>query len=149
MPAIPAGATHSAPNTGARAFAQPMPRQHLHESTTPMAGYKEPSFQDRVTAAAKARDKALAKLQAKAPLDPAIVAERAAKAAAREAALAEKSAAAKADREAKAAARAAEAAARAAEAEAKALAENVPELTEAEKKALRDAKYAARKARKR
>ena len=47
-----------------------------------MAGYKEPSFEDRVSAAAQARAKALAKLQAKAPVDPAVEAERLAKAAA-------------------------------------------------------------------
>jgi hypothetical protein len=35
-----------------------------------MAGYKAPSFQDRVAAAAEAKAKALAKLQAKPPVDP-------------------------------------------------------------------------------
>lgn len=105
-----------------------------------MAGYKEPGFQDRVAAAAKAREAALAKLKAKPPVDPAVVAARIEKEREREAALAEK-----------AAQRVAERAARAEAAElakAKALAAIVPPPTEAEKKAARDAKYAARKARK-
>jgi len=105
-----------------------------------MAGYKEPGFQDRVAAAAKAREAALAKLKAKPPVDPAVVAARIEKEREREAALAEK-----------AAQRIAERAARAEAAElakAKALAAIVPPPTEAEKKAARDAKYAARKARK-
>jgi hypothetical protein len=107
---------------------------------TYMAGYKEPAFQDRVAAAAKARETALARLKAKPPIDPAVVAERIEKERAREAAVAER-----------AAQRAAERAERAAEAElakAKALAAIVPPPTEAERKAARDAKYAARKARK-
>ncbi|WP_028641973.1 DUF6481 family protein [Novosphingobium acidiphilum] len=105
-----------------------------------MAGYKEPAFQDRVAAAAKAREAALARLKAKPPIDPAVVAERIEKERAREVAAAER-----------AAQRAAERAERAAEAElakAKALAAIVPPPTEAERKAARDAKYAARKARK-
>ncbi|MEO7247247.1 MAG: DUF6481 family protein [Novosphingobium sp.] len=119
-----------------------------------MAGYKEPGFQDRVALAAKARDAALAKLKAKAPIDPAVVAERIAKAQEREAAqlaraaqkLEEKRLAA----EAKAAAieaekEAAAEAARLAEPPAKA---KKPKQTDEEKKAERDAKYLARKARK-
>ncbi len=49
-----------------------------------MAGYKEPGFEDRLKAAAAARAKALAHLKAKPPVDPAMLAERAAKAAKRE-----------------------------------------------------------------
>lgn len=98
-----------------------------------MAGYKEPGFQERVAAAAKARERALARLKAKPPVDPAVLAERAAKAREREAARAQ---------------RAAE------RAEARRLAETekataIPsEPTEAERKAARDKRYAARKARK-
>ncbi len=106
-----------------------------------MASYKDPSFEERTALARQAREKALAKLAAKAPLDPAIVAERQAAQAAREKAQAEKSAAkkaamlqAKADKQA-----AAEAAAEAAKA---------PVVSEEELKAARDAKYAARKKRK-
>lgn len=94
-----------------------------------MAGYKEPSFQDRVTAAAKARETALARYKAKPPIDPAVLAERAAKAKEREALKAQ---------------RAEER--RMAEAEKAAMAPREP--TEAERKAERDARYAARKARK-
>jgi hypothetical protein len=102
-----------------------------------MAGYKEPSFQDRVAAASKARETALARLKAKPPVDPAVLAERAAKAREREEAKAQ---------------RAAERAAQRAEAERLAEAEKAAAIasqpTEAERKAARDARYAARKARK-
>ncbi|MEO6091810.1 MAG: DUF6481 family protein [Novosphingobium sp.] len=117
-----------------------------------MAGYKEPGFQDRTAAAAKARAKALEQLQAKPPADPAVLAERAAKAREREAAQTEKRAAMQREREAKIAARIAKAAEL--EAEAARLKEEAesrlppPELTEAERKEARDARYAARKARK-
>ncbi len=90
------------------------------------------SFQDRIGNAAKAREKALAKLKAKAPQDPKVVAERVERQAQREAKEAEK-------REARRAARESEAAAKAAV---------PPPPTEEERKAARDAKYAARKARK-
>jgi len=102
-----------------------------------MAGYKEPAFQDRVAAAAKARESALARLKAKPPIDPAVVAERIEKEREREAAVAQRAAERVAERNA----------AREAE-KARKLAAIVPQLTEAEKKAARDAKYAARKARK-
>ena len=92
------------------------------------------SFQDRIAASAKAREKALAKLKAKAPLDPKVVAERVERHKQREAREAEKAEAKRADREAKAAEKAAKAAASA-------------PLSEEELKARRDAKYAARKAR--
>lgn len=98
-----------------------------------MAGYKEPGFQERVAAAAKARESALARLKAKPPVDPSVVAERIAKTR---------------EREAMRAQRATE------RAEARRLAEvekaaAIPsEPTEAERKAARDKRYAARKARK-
>lgn len=110
-----------------------------------MAGYKEPGFADRVAAANAARAKALARLQAKPALDPAEQAERAAKAARREAELAEKRAAALARREAERAERLAKKQART-EADSSAAAKVEP--TEEERKAARDARYAARKARK-
>lgn len=110
-----------------------------------MAGYKEPGVQDRIGAAAKARAKALEMLKSKPPIDPAVQAERLARAAEREAAEAAKREAAKAAREAKAAEKAAQReAARLAEI---AAAPRAPK-TEAELKAARDARYAARKARK-
>jgi hypothetical protein len=106
-----------------------------------MAAYKEPSFQERTALAQKAREKALKKLAAKPQLDDAEVARRKAAQVARAAAAAEKSAARKAAIEqAKADKQAATEAAAAAAAR--------PEPTEAELKAVRDAKYAARKARK-
>jgi hypothetical protein len=107
-----------------------------------MAGYKEPGFEDRVAAAAKAREAALAKLKAKPPVDPAVLAERAAKAREREAALAQRSAERAAAREA------ARLEAEAAKAAANVPVPEVPKPTEAELKAARDARYAARKARK-
>ncbi len=106
------------------------------EKTPFMAGYKEPGFEARRAAAASARDKALAKLKAQAPLDPAVLAERLAAAEAREKMQAEK----RALLSAKKAQELAEKAERAAKI--------APALTDAERKAVRDAKYAARKARK-
>jgi hypothetical protein len=101
-----------------------------------MAGYKEPGFDARRAAAASAREKALEKLKARAPLDPAAQAERIAAAEAREKLQAERRELLKA----KKAQELAEKAERAASV--------APTLTEAERKAARDAKYAARKARK-
>lgn len=101
------------------------------------------SFQDRVGQAAEAKRKALDKLKSKPPVDEAVAAARQEAARQREAKAEEKRAAkaeaAKAAEEAKAeeAAKSAEAAASAPKA-----------LTEAEKKAARDARYAARKSRK-
>lgn len=103
-----------------------------------MTGYKEPGLEARRAAAASARDKALAKLKAKAPLDPAVQAERIAAAEAREKAQAAKREELKA-KKAQELAEKAERAARLAPA---------PVPTEAERKAARDAKYAARQARK-
>ena len=102
-----------------------------------MASYKDPSFQERTALAQAARAKALALLAAKPAPDPALAAERQAARLAREAASAEKSAARKA----------ALAQAKADKAEAaKAAVKAVP--TEAELKAARDERYAARKKRK-
>lgn len=112
-----------------------------------MASFKDPSFQDRTSQAAEAKQRALEKLRQKPPVDEAVLAERQAARARREAAEAEtrnlKKAAEQAAKEAKAAATAA-----AAEAEAAAQAKFKPKLqTEAERKAARDARYAARKSR--
>lgn len=109
-----------------------------------MAGYKAPDFNERTAAARAAKQRALDALRNKPALDPAVVAERQAARAARDAAAAER----RADRQ-----RAAS------EAEADKLASRksepqavLPEparRSEAELKAARDARYAARKARKR
>ena len=103
-----------------------------------MASYKETSFQERTALAQKAREKALKKFADKPPVDEAVVAQRAAARLAREAATIEKS-------------RARRAAIEQAKAD-KLAAANAPEAlapTEAELKAARDEKYAARKKRKR
>ena len=108
-----------------------------------MKSYKDPSFQDRVASAAEAKRKALDNLRSKAPLDPEVAAERQAARRKREAAEAEKRAARK---QAVEAAKAAEAV-RKAETGA-GVADPSPVPTEAERKAARDARYAARKSRK-
>ena len=99
-----------------------------------MASYKDPSFQERTALAKQAREKALALLAAKPAPDAELIAQRKAAREAKEAAAREKSAARKAAiAEAKAA---------------KLAASQVPEKpkpTEAELKAARDARYAARK----
>lgn len=106
-----------------------------------MKSYKDPSFQDRVGRAAEAKQKALDNLRSKPKADPEVAAERQAARLRREAAEAEKRAARK---QAIEAAKSAEAA-RKAEAAANAA---VPVPSEAERKAARDARYAARKSRK-
>ncbi|MDQ3246342.1 MAG: DUF6481 family protein [Pseudomonadota bacterium] len=100
--------------------------------------FKDPSFQDRIGSAAKAKEKALDQLRSKPPLDEKLVAERQAKQLEREARGAEKAAARKAAQQAAKDDKAAEAAAKAAA---------PPPPTDAERKAARDARYAARKAR--
>lgn len=114
-----------------------------------MAGYKEPGFQERVANASQARQSALAKLKSKPQLNEVEIARLKAEHDAREAAKLEKSAALKAAREAE---REAEREAKRLRDEAAALAAmpppKAPELSAEEKKAIRDAKYAARKARK-
>jgi Family of unknown function (DUF6481) len=107
-----------------------------------MKSYKEPSYQDRAGRAAEAKRKALDQLRAKPPANPAIAAERQAARLRRETAQAEKRAARK---EADEQARAAKAEASAAAAEVVASRPAPP--SEAERKASRDARYAARKSR--
>jgi len=108
-----------------------------------MKSYKDPSFGDRIGRAAEAKKKALEQLRSKPPIDEKIVAERAAVRLKREAAEAEKRAAKKAAEQADKERKAAEAAAAAAKAVVA-----PPAQTEAERKAARDARYAARKNRK-
>jgi hypothetical protein len=99
-----------------------------------MAAYKEPGVEARRNAADQARAKALAALKAKPPMDPAVQAERLAKAQAREQAQAEKRKATKEKHERELALKAERAAASA-------------PPTDEERKAARDARYQARKAR--
>lgn len=94
--------------------------------------FKNPTYQDRVGQAAEARQKALNQLKQRPPRDEKVVAERIAAAEKREKAKAEKAAAKKA--------------ADADAASSKAAAN--PPASEADKKAARDARYAARKKRK-
>ncbi len=101
-----------------------------------MPSFKVPTFQERTALAAKAKQAALEKLKAKLPVDEAVLAER------RVAALAREAAQLKA-REEKLAARAAEKEQKNAEKAARVAAS--PVLSEEEQKAIRDAKYAARK----
>jgi septal ring factor EnvC (AmiA/AmiB activator) len=112
-----------------------------------MKSYKDPSFQDRVGRAAEAKQKALDKLRSKPPVDEKVLAERQAARLKREAAEAEKRAAKKAAEQAAKEAQAEAEARAAAEAAAQAAAVPAPP-TEAERKAARDARYAARKNRK-
>jgi hypothetical protein len=104
------------------------------------------SFQDRVGQAAEAKRKALEKLRSKPPVDPAVAAERQEAARRREARAEEKRAARTEKAKAAEGARAAEDA-KAAQTAAEAAAAPPPP-TEAERKAARDARYAARKSRK-
>jgi hypothetical protein len=99
-----------------------------------MKSYRGPSYQDRVARADDAKQKALDQLRARPAADPEAVARRQADRLARETARAEK----------RAAASAAEAEARAA---VKAVAVAPPPPSEEERKAARDARYAARKSR--
>jgi len=107
-----------------------------------MSFFKDPTFQERTELAKQARLKALEKLKAKPPVDEAVLAERRAAFEAKQKAEAEA-------REAKKAAREQEIADKKAAAleEASRKVEAVV-LSEAEKKAARDARYAARKNRK-
>jgi len=110
-----------------------------------MKAYQGPSYQDRVGRAAAAKQEALDRLKARPAVDEATLAARREAAAARQAAQAEKRAARQAERDEDAAhrtARADEAAVRAEENEGG----RIP--TEEERKAMRDARYAARKRRK-
>jgi len=109
-----------------------------------MKGYQQPGFEDRVAAAKRAKAEALEKLRAKPPVDEAELALRVERERAREAAAAEKRAAVRLAKEEALAAKAEQArlAAEAAEAA------RPKVLTPEEQKAARDARYAARKARK-
>ncbi len=118
-----------------------------------MASFTDPSFKDRTGAAAEAKRKALEQLRAKPPLDPDTVAARQAARAAREAAEDERRVArreAEQRRKEEKAARQAEAKAAAAPPPPEPAPERAarPVLSEAERKAARDARYAARKNRK-
>jgi hypothetical protein len=109
-----------------------------------MKGYKAPSFQDRAAASSQAKEQALAKLKAAPQPDAAELALRAERRIAREAREEAKAAQARQAREEKQ--RLADekrAAAKAVKDKAEA-----PKRTEAEAKAARDARYAARKNRK-
>jgi TRAP-type uncharacterized transport system substrate-binding protein len=108
-----------------------------------MAAFKLPDHNDRMGASALAKQKALEQLKAKPPVDEAVVAARIAAREAREAADVEKRAAKRAAEEEAKRLKREKAQAAAVPAPAPA-----PELTEAERKAIRDAKYAARKNRK-
>lgn len=101
-----------------------------------MPSFKNPTYQDRVSQAADARQKALEQLRQRPPRDAQLVADRLAAAQKRDAAKAERAAAKKLAEADAAAAEAAEAAA------------NAPP-SEADRKAARDARYAARKNRRR
>jgi hypothetical protein len=110
-----------------------------------MKSYREPSYQDRMGRAAKAKQKALDLLKARPTVDEAALAARREAGAAREAARAQRRAARQAERDedaARGAAGADEAASRAEVDEGG----GIP--TEEERKAARDARYAARKRRK-
>ena len=115
-----------------------------------MASFKDPSFQDRMAAAGKAKQKALDKLKAKPPADEGLMAERRQAWQVREQTLADERTA---KAEANAAAKAEQADSKAAElAEAEAAAAlkaaRLKPASAADMKAARDARYAARKARK-
>ncbi len=109
-----------------------------------MNGYNSPSFQDRAAASFRAKQKALAAMKAAPPPDAATLAERAERHAKRDAlakAKTEKARQARLDKQRLADEKRAAAKADTAQAE-------QPKKTEAELKAARDARYAARKNRK-
>ena len=114
-----------------------------------MASFKAPSFQDRIALATKAKQKALDQLKAKPTMDPNVLAKRRQEAEARDQALADQRALRDQEKAAAKAEKASIKAAAHAEAEAAAalkaarLKPSIPE----EMKAARDARYAARKAR--
>ena len=108
-----------------------------------MRGFKEPSFNERVAAANSAKAKAVEMLKRKPKLSEAELAMRVERRQAKEAAEAEKRAAAKAAREAEKVVK------EQAELEAAAAAVRSKVATAEELKAARDARYAARKARRR
>ncbi len=101
-----------------------------------MPSFKQPTFQERTAIAAKAKAAALEKLRAKPPVDESALAERRVAALAREAAMQKA-------REEKRATRELEKAEQAARKAEETIA--TAGMSEAEQKAIRDAKYAARK----
>lgn len=109
-----------------------------------MNGYNAPSFQDRASASWQAKQKALANLKAAPALDAAEIAERAARHAKRDTLAAAKAAKARQARDDKQ--RLADEKREAAKAAT--ITVDQPKKTEAELKAARDARYAARKNRK-
>jgi uncharacterized protein DUF6481 len=115
-----------------------------------VASFKNPSFQDRVASAGKAKQKALDQLRAKPPVDEAVTAERRRKREIWEHVLSEdRSARAEANAAAKAQKASIKAAAIAeAEVAAALKAARLKPASPEEMKAARDARYAARKARK-
>jgi hypothetical protein len=115
-----------------------------------VASFKDPSFQDRVASAGKAKQKALDQLKAKPAVDEALMAKRRQEREVREQAVAEERTA---RAEANAAAKAEKASIKAAqleaaEAAAALKAARLKPASPEEMKAARDARYAARKARK-
>lgn len=113
-----------------------------------MALFNDPSFQDRVEAARKAKQKALDQLKAKPPADEALMAARRQAHEAKERALQEARIAKAQQRTAAKAEKASNKAAELAAAEAAAaLAARLKPSSPEEMKAARDARYAARKAR--
>jgi hypothetical protein len=106
-----------------------------------MPSFKQPTFQERAALAAKAKQSALEKMRAKAPIDEAALAQKQA------ARLAKEAAEAKAREEKRAALEQEKAERKARALEKAARAEKASSMTEAERKAARDARYAARKSR--
>ena len=141
-----AGTVGSNPTLSATSFAVSFApfATSLDKAKAPrMASYKEPTFQDRAALSADAKQRALEKLKAKPPVDPAVLAARAAAREAKEAAEVKKREEkklaieqARLDKLAKA------------EAAEQAIkdAEQAAVQAEIDKKAARDARYAARKA---
>lgn len=116
-----------------------------------MQGYKEPSYQDRMAIAQSAKNKALAQMSSRPAIDPAEKARRIANQAAKDEAQRVKRVAAQEAKQAAHAAKEAEQMAQLDQARLSAEMELVaqpPILTEADLKAARDLRYAARKARK-
>lgn len=126
-----------------------LPRTPVRARTYSLAAFKSPSFQDRVAAASNAKQKALDVLKARPPVDEAVAAEQRRAHDAREQVRSrERAARHQALADAKAEKAAAEASARAeAEAAAALKAARLKPATAADMQAARDARYAARRAR--
>jgi hypothetical protein len=114
-----------------------------------LASFKDPSFQDRVTSARQAKQKALDQLKAMPPADEAVMAARREEHEARERVLQEERTAKAQERAAAKAEKASNKAAEVAAADAAAAlkAARLKPTSPEEMKAARDARYAARKAR--